>query len=169
MDEQPVALATTVRSPNSWLTIFTYGVSPQPAQAPENSNSGVRSCVSFTTAGLRRLRSKSGRAKKKSQLARSASRSGGCGAMLSAFRFASLLFLTGQTSTHRAQPVQSSGATCNVYFISLYSFHRAGTALKAGGAPSSSPASYTFERMTAWGHTSTHFPHWMQIFSSHTG
>ena len=42
MDEQPVALATSMRSPNSWLASFRYGVSPQPSQAPENSNSGWR-------------------------------------------------------------------------------------------------------------------------------
>ena len=39
-EEHPVALATTMRSPNSWVNSLTYGVSPQPAQAPENSNKG---------------------------------------------------------------------------------------------------------------------------------
>ena len=34
MDEQPVALATTIRSPTNWLSSFRYGVSPQPLQAP---------------------------------------------------------------------------------------------------------------------------------------
>ena len=32
-----MALATSSRSPNSWLISLRYGVSPQPAQAPENS------------------------------------------------------------------------------------------------------------------------------------
>ena len=36
-----MALATIMRSPNSWVTSLTYGVSPQPAHAPENSNSGL--------------------------------------------------------------------------------------------------------------------------------
>ena len=40
MEEQPVALAMYMRSPNSWVISFAYGVSPQPAQAPENSSSG---------------------------------------------------------------------------------------------------------------------------------
>ena len=40
IEEQPVALATIMRSPKSWVMSFTYGVSPQPAQAPENSKSG---------------------------------------------------------------------------------------------------------------------------------
>ena len=66
---------------------------------------------------------------------------GGWGAMLIALRLASVLLLTGQTSTHSAQPVQSSGAVCSVYFLSLNSFQRAGADLKAGGAPVSSSAS----------------------------
>ena len=40
-EEHPVALATISRSPNNWVINFTYGVSPQPEQAPENSNNGV--------------------------------------------------------------------------------------------------------------------------------
>src|SRR4030042_956418 len=104
MDEQPVALATMVWSPKSWLTSLTYGVSPQPEHAPENSHSG--------------------------------------------------------------EPVQSSGASWSVYLRSLYSFQRAGTALKVGGASWARPASYTLARMTACGPPRTHLPHWMQIFSS---
>ena len=41
MEEQPVALAIIMRSPKSCVTSLTYGVSPQPAHAPENSRSGV--------------------------------------------------------------------------------------------------------------------------------
>ena len=48
MEEQPVALATISRSPNNWEINFTYGVSPQPAQAPENSNNGCANCEFFT-------------------------------------------------------------------------------------------------------------------------
>ena len=36
----PVALATSMRGPNSWVKIFMYAVSAQPAQAPENSRRG---------------------------------------------------------------------------------------------------------------------------------
>ena len=60
MEEQPVALATIMRSPNSWVTSLTYGVSPQPAQAPENSNSGLRNWLSLTFALLRIVESTSG-------------------------------------------------------------------------------------------------------------
>ena len=38
----------TARSPKSWLRSFRYGVSPQPAQAPENSKSGGSSWASLT-------------------------------------------------------------------------------------------------------------------------
>mgnify|MGYP002246964452 FL=1 len=47
-EEHPVALATISRSPNNWVINFTYGVSPQPEQAPENSNNGVANCEFFT-------------------------------------------------------------------------------------------------------------------------
>ena len=39
-----MALATVARSPNSWVSSLMYGVSPQPAHAPGNSNSGRRNC-----------------------------------------------------------------------------------------------------------------------------
>ncbi len=89
--------------------------------------------------------------------------------MLMALRRVSLLFLAGHTSTHSVQPVQSSGATCSVYFSSLNSFQRAGVLLKVSGASARYFSSYTLARMTACGQTSTHLPHWMQTFSSHTG
>ena len=107
--------------------------------------------------------------RKNSQLAASDSRMGGCATMLMARRFTSRLSFTGQNSTHRVQPVQSSGATCRVYFRSFMSFQRAGTALKVGGAPARCASSYTLARITACGHTSTHLPHWMQSSSSHSG
>src|SRR3989304_4402486 len=40
MDEQPVALAMRRRSPESWGSNLTYGVSPQPAHGPGESNAG---------------------------------------------------------------------------------------------------------------------------------
>ena len=40
IEEQPVALAIIMRSPTSCVTSLAYGVSPQPAQAPENSSKG---------------------------------------------------------------------------------------------------------------------------------
>src|SRR5215212_6628944 len=111
MDEQPVALAITERSPNNCETSFTYGVSPQPAQAPLNSNSGRSNCEFLIVDGLNSLRSRSGISMKKSQFLASASRRAGWGAILMALRPTWVLSFTGQTSTHKVQPVQSSGAT----------------------------------------------------------
>ena len=48
MEEHPVALATIMRSPKSWVISLMYGVSPQPAQAPENSNRGCANWLFFT-------------------------------------------------------------------------------------------------------------------------
>ena len=40
MEEHPVALLAIIRSPKSCVMALRYGVSPQPAHAPENSNNG---------------------------------------------------------------------------------------------------------------------------------
>ena len=77
MLEQPVALAIMARSPNNWLISFRYGVSPQPAQAPENSNSGSRSWTFLTLFQARPPAfGMSGRSRKNCQLSFSAARSG---------------------------------------------------------------------------------------------
>jgi hypothetical protein len=81
----------------------------------------------------------------------------------------SLLLLAGHTSTQRLQPVQSSGATCNVNIASGNSRHRAGADLKPGGAPASAGGGTIFARITECGQTSTHLPHWMHSPSSQTG
>ena len=52
MEEQPVALAIIILSPKSWVTSLIYGVSPQPAQAPWNSNKGFENWLPFTVLGL---------------------------------------------------------------------------------------------------------------------
>src|SRR5215471_3106290 len=114
-------------------------------------------------------RSSSGIFRKKFQLSFSGWRSGGCGIMLIALSRVSCLFLTGQTSTQSAQPVQSSGATWMVYFIPFHSLSRASVDLNVAGAPSSSRESYTLMRITECGHTMAHLPHCMQVLVSHTG
>ena len=157
-----------VRSPKSCVRSLTYGVSPQPEQAPENSKRGSRNCVPFTS--IRTVsRGASGRSRKKAKLAASASRSGRCGCMSSDLCFGFDLSFAGQTATQRVQPVQSSGATCTVYFFPLYSVPLKSIDLKVGGALARSAGSYTFTRMAAWGQTIAHLLHWMQIFSSQTG
>src|SRR5581483_10350145 len=126
MEEQPVALATTRRSPNICVNNLRYGVSPQPAQAPENSSSGSRNCVPLTSSG-NLSRSGDGRLRKNWKFSRSWVRRGSIGTMLRALAPASSLDLTGQTATQRLQPVQSSGATCRLYCESFHSCERKAT------------------------------------------
>ena len=45
--EQPVAFATTRRSPQICVRRRMYGASPHPAHAPQNSKSGFLSCTSL--------------------------------------------------------------------------------------------------------------------------
>ena len=54
--------------------------------------------------------------------------------MLMARCLASLLLLAGQTATHSPHPVQSSGATCSVYFRSENSRHLGTAVWKPSGA-----------------------------------
>src|ERR1700722_12788379 len=89
--------------------------------------------------------------------------------MLMALCFTSLLLFAGQISTHNVHPVQSSGATCSVYRRVSNSRQRGLADLNVFGASESTPLSYTFARITACGHTSTHLPHWIQSSSSQTG
>ncbi len=89
--------------------------------------------------------------------------------MLMALWLASLLLFAGQTSTHTPHPVQSSGATCSVYRSCSMPRHFALDHWNVAGALSPSSAPYTFARITACGHTITHFPHWMHNSLSHTG
>ena len=48
------------RSPYNWVNNLTYGVSPHPAQAPENSNIVGSNCEPLTVKRLNRLGSVSG-------------------------------------------------------------------------------------------------------------
>ena len=103
-----MALATISRSPNSCDRSLTYGVSPQPAQAPENSNSGCRNCVPRTVPKSTRDRSATGSVSKNATLSRSASTSGTRAARLIALRSGLSGAPTGQAWTHSSHPVQSS-------------------------------------------------------------
>src|SRR5665811_1020015 len=96
MDEQPVALATIIRSPNSWETSLRYGVSPQPLQASENSNSGSSTWAPLTVSWAIRLRSSGGIDWKNSQCGRSISRCAAAGSRLMDLCLTSVLLLAGQ-------------------------------------------------------------------------
>jgi hypothetical protein len=76
-----VALATTVRSPKSCVISLRYGVSPQPVQAPENSNRGWATSMLRIRFGVSLRRSSSGMFRKNSQFTFSCSSSAGCGCM----------------------------------------------------------------------------------------
>src|SRR5512132_595768 len=89
--------------------------------------------------------------------------------MLIAFNRASDLLRAGQTSMQIPQPVQSSAATCSVYFNPFQSGNRASADLNDEGAPWRTAASYTLLLMTACGQTMTHLPHWIHTAGSHTG
>src|SRR5208337_826014 len=98
---------------------FTLGVSPQPAQAPENSNSGWMNCEPLMVFRLTSFGSTSGSVRKYSQLAASWSRRGSWGDMLMAFLsvFSPLTFLhEGQALTQTPHPVQSSEETWSENF-----------------------------------------------------
>ncbi len=103
---------------------FTYGVSPQPAQAPENSKSGRMNWEPLIVFLLMSFGSTSGSERKKSKFAASWSRSGSWGAMLMAFLsvFSPSTFLyAGQALTQTPQPVQSRDETWIVNFMPLNS------------------------------------------------
>ena len=87
---------------------MTYGVSPQPAQAPENSNSGSKNWVPRTVPKSTRVRSLTGRVWKNAMFSRSAATSGSRGARSIALRTGAPGATAGQASTHSPQPVQSS-------------------------------------------------------------
>ena len=48
IDEHPVAFAIIILSPNNCVTSLAYGVSPHPAQAPENSSNGCSNWLPLT-------------------------------------------------------------------------------------------------------------------------
>ena len=59
-----MALPMSSRSPTNWVSSLMYGVSPQPAQAPEYSNSGCISWLPLTVSTRTSVRSGCGMPKK---------------------------------------------------------------------------------------------------------
>ena len=137
MDEQPVALAIISRSPKSCESSLRYGVSPQPAQAPENSNSGSRNWVPRTVPKSTRDRSLVGRVSKKVMFSRSAITRGSLGPRLIALVTVLPGMTTGQASTHRPHPVQSSTYTCSEYLAFGRPTASRGAESNWSGAPAS--------------------------------
>mmetsp|Transcript_31414 Transcript_31414/g.98499 ORF Transcript_31414/g.98499 Transcript_31414/m.98499 type:complete len:249 (+) Transcript_31414:2577-3323(+) len=107
-EEQPLLLAMTMRSPNICVRSFTYGVSPQPEQAPLNSIRGSWNCEPFTLILSIRLSLTDTALSEYSQ----------CSLNVSCESFEGFISRasSGHISTHTAQPVQSYGATWMVKF-----------------------------------------------------
>ena len=103
-----MALATVSRSPNSCVSSLRYGVSPHPAQAPENSKSGSRNWVPRTVPRSIRLRGLTGIVSKKATLSRPTSITPRSSVMLIALMSVPGTAVMGHASTHSPQPVQSS-------------------------------------------------------------
>ena len=109
-----MALAISARSPKSWLISFRYGVSPQPAHAPENSNSGWSSCEPLTVSIFGARAVEVGDVEEELPVGPLRLQVASFGSMLMALCLATSLLTAGQTSTQMPQPVQSSGATWTV-------------------------------------------------------
>ena len=107
-------MATSSRSPNSWVSSRRYGVSPQPAQAPEYSNSGVRYCTPRTSDASRPAGLLSGRVAKNARLRALALEERRLGVHVDRADAGGLEAARRAASTHSSQPVQSSTATCSV-------------------------------------------------------
>src|SRR3954468_12599947 len=167
---QPVAFAINRCSPKSWVNSFKYGVSPQPAQAPLNSKSGLRSWLVLTEAGSHMTGSTSIRSVNAFHASRSASRCAPMGFMLMLLRLTSVLSCAGQTVTQTPHPVQSSGATWIVSDIPGTSRLRNDFDFTGVGPVEDEPSgSYTFMRIAACGQTITHFPQSMHRSGSQIG
>ncbi len=104
MDEQPVAFAIIIRSPNSWVISLTYGVSPHPGQAPLYSSNGCMNWLPFSVF-LSMTFFLGDRLSENSQLSSCTPVSSSAGTITSAFSD------VGHTSAQLPQPVQSRGLT----------------------------------------------------------
>ncbi len=164
-----MALATRIRSPNIWLSSLRYGVSPHPAQAPDDRNSGSSICEPLIEATWTSLRSGSSIVSKNSKLARSRSRWSCLGSMSIALCLTSSLLRAGHTSTHTPHPVQSSGTTWIVMRRPGRSRSRHSLCRNVSGAPASASGSNTFMRMAVWGQTRAHLAQSMQMAGSQIG
>ncbi len=75
----------------------------------------------------------------------------------------------GQTSTHRLQPVQSSGATCRTYFCPRISRDLTSSECSVSGASSISAGETTLARMAECGQAATQWLHWVHSSSFQMG
>ena len=163
MEEQPVAFEISIRSPKSCVTSFAYGVSPQPAHAPENSKSGFSNCDPMIVVffiGVFLIETFSTSTPKSKYFC--ASRSLSSSSVISSA-------LPGQTCAQLPQPRQSSVETAIVKlrFCALPGFDLMDS--NPSGAAASSSSVVSTGRMEACGQTSEHWLHWMHFSLFQTG
>ena len=142
-----MALAITNFSPRIWVSILIYGVSPHPAQAPENANNGFSNATPLIVvfgSGFTLF------TPSKSILVFST---------FSTIFKAFLPIFSGQTLAHTPQPVQSF----SLIFIEYLS-----PSWPINGMPSTS-SSFAMALMTACGQAKAHIPHSIQFSDSHFG
>src|ERR1035437_3480275 len=147
-----------IRSPKSWLSVFRYGVSPQPEQAPENSNSGWSADTPLTVSWRTFVRSISGMVRKCSKPVLSSSRCSRAETRSSDLWLGSLLETAGQTSTQIPQPVQSSAAMAMLSWWSGRSRDLKDLLWKPSGALSSCSFGKILIRSAACGQVTAHLP-----------
>ena len=165
-----MALATISRSPNSCESSLRYGVSPQPAQAPENSNSGSRNWVPRTVPKSTRDRSAAGRVSKNAMLSRSAATSGSRAGEVDrlADRVAGRLDRAGLD----AQPAAGAVLDVDLQREAGVGQPDARRAAPTGTRPAPRPAATgrtRCDRITLCGQTKLQLPHWMHRSGSQRG
>ena len=141
-----------------------YGVSPHPAQAPENSISGCLNWLPFTV--LTFIKSPFGAtflvSTANAQFSTSFSWVSN-GSITNAFS------LAGQTSAQFPHPVQSIVLTCILYFNPFTSLPLASTATNASGAAANSSSVTRTGLIHACGQTNEHLLHCIQFSGFHSG
>ena len=159
-----------MRSPNNCDSSFRYGVSPQPAQAPENSNSGSRNCTPRTLAKSTRARSFIGSAAKKRAFAPFRLRSAAaCRALIALARPRPGLSAGHASCTARSR-CNPRSRTASVKRTSGKPRTLIGADLKlVRRAVQLRPRRSILARITPCGQTKLHWPHCTQSSGSHTG
>ena len=157
-----MALAISSLLPKSWVRSFTYGVSPQPAHAPENSRYGVRSCEPLILSAGIRFSLGDTFVFSHSSFGNSESITFSMGVMVNA--------CPGHISEHDEHPRQSSVKFCilNLYPIKDGEPTASFVTISFGAAFASSVLSIN-GRIAACGHTRLHSVHSTHLSASHTG
>ena len=164
IEEHPVAFAIIILSPNNWVTNLMYGVSPHPAQAPENSISGCLNWLPLTVVGaiISPLGATLVVSTANAQFSTSTS-------WVSRGFITKAFCLAGHMSAQFPHPVQSIGLTCILYCNPSNPLPIAFLVLKLSGALAASSSFTNTGLIHAWGQTYAHWLHWIQLSVIHSG